>query len=58
MQYGQYNVPSSDECVKFNVGQPSPSILPLNIVKNGMLQVLQKNDPKLLQYGDTKARAC
>ena len=31
IMYGQYVVPPASELVKFNVGQPSPSILPLNV---------------------------
>ena len=35
IQYGQYEVPSSDIMVNFGVGQPSNSILPLDIIKDG-----------------------
>jgi 2-aminoadipate transaminase len=50
--YGQYVVPPAEELVKFNVGQPSPSILPLDIVKKGMSYVQNIQDPSVLQYGD------
>lgn len=50
--YGQYVVPPAEQLVKFNVGQPSPSILPLDMVKNGMSYVQSICDPSVLQYGD------
>ena len=52
IQYGQYNVPHFDEMVNFGVGQPSTELLPLDIIKEGMNDVLQIEDPSLLQYGD------
>ena len=50
--YGQYVVPPAEKLVKFNVGQPSPTILPLDIVKKGMDYVQHLTDPSVLQYGD------
>jgi 2-aminoadipate transaminase len=50
--YGQYVVPPAEELVKFNVGQPSPSILPLDIIKKGMAFFQNLSDPSVLQYGD------
>jgi len=53
IQYGQYEVPSSDIMVNFGVGQPSNSILPLDIIKDGMKLCISKdNDSSVLQYGD------
>lgn len=62
IMYGQYVVPHYNDMVKFNVGQPSPSILPLDIVKNGMEYTMSLTDPNLLQYGNipgyNKFREC
>lgn len=62
IMYGQYVVPHYNEMVKFNVGQPSPSILPLDIVKKGMEYTMSLTDPSLLQYGNipgyNKFRGC
>jgi 2-aminoadipate transaminase len=52
IMYGQYVVPHYNDMVKFNVGQPSPSILPLDIVKKGMQYTMSITDPSLLQYGN------
>lgn len=62
IMYGQYTVSPASELVKFTVGQPSPKILPLDIVKKGMEYVMSINDPSLLQYGNipgyNKFREC
>lgn len=51
--YGQYVVPSVDDEVKFGVGQPSNEMLPLDIIKNAMTEIVNNNNDKdLLQYGD------
>jgi len=52
VQYGQYEVPSSEKMVNFGVGQPSKTLLPLSKIKKGMLELMQENDVSLLQYGD------
>lgn len=51
-KYGQYTVPSSDTCVNLGVGQPAKEFLPLNLIKKGIQEQLEENDPDLLQYGD------
>ena len=51
IQYGQYRVPTSDECVNFGVGQPAPSLLPLARVREAAAAKLAEEDPLLLQYG-------
>ena len=52
IQYGQYTVPKYNDMVNFGVGQPSTELLPLDIIKRGMEEILETNDPSLLQYGD------
>lgn len=52
IQYGQYEVPPADILVKFNVGQPSPAILDLNVLHSGLNFISQIQNPSLLQYGD------
>ena len=51
-QYGQYEVPGSETMVNFGVGQPSKILLPLSKIKSGISEVLNIEDPSLLQYGD------
>ena len=51
-KYGQYTVPSSDICVNLGVGQPAKEFLPLDLLKKGIREQLEENDPDLLQYGD------
>ena len=52
MSYGQYVVPTSNEMVNFGVGQPYSKSLPMDIIKNGMLDFINnENDPSILQYG-------
>jgi 2-aminoadipate transaminase len=52
IQYGQYDVPPAEQLVKFNVGQPSPSILNLKVLQTGLNYVSSITNPSLLQYGD------
>jgi len=53
MLYGQYNVPRSDVCVNFKVGQPNNDDLPLDLIKEGMHDFIAKEmDKASLQYGD------
>lgn len=54
IHYGQYVVPSEEVCAKLSVGQPSTSMLPLNIVKEGCKYIQSLKDPLVLQYGDIK----
>jgi hypothetical protein len=35
IQYGQYAIPAASEQVHFGVGQPAPSLLPLDKVREG-----------------------
>jgi 2-aminoadipate transaminase len=50
--YGQYIVPEASVMVKFNVGQPSPALLPLDKIKQGFSYVQSVTNSSLLQYGD------
>lgn len=50
-KYGQYHIPTRDECVAFQIGQPSPSMLPLGTIRKCAEQKLAEEDPLLLQYG-------
>jgi len=50
--YGQYIVPSVDECANLGVGQPSNNNLPLDIIKKSCLEINNIEDKSLLQYGD------
>ena len=45
MNYGQYKVPPANEFVKFGVGQPAPTMLPLDTIKLGMQNMLEIQDP-------------
>ena len=51
VQYGQYAIPSVDDCVHFGVGQPAPSMLPLDKVRLASAAKLAETDPLFLQYG-------
>lgn len=51
IQYGQYEVPTSDECVCLNVGQPRSERLPLEEFRYATNNVLLKQNPGILQYG-------
>jgi len=53
IEYGQYRVPDAEECVKFSVGQPSTSMLPLELIKQyGIKYVNSLTNRSVLQYGD------
>nr|QFG74153.1 MAG: aminotransferase class I and II [Megaviridae environmental sample] len=52
IRYGQYVVPLARQCVNFKVGQPSPKLLPLNLIRHASITKFKENDPLLLQYGD------
>jgi len=52
MSYGQYVVPTSNEMVNFGVGQPYSKSLPIDLIKNGMLNFINnEHDSAILQYG-------
>ncbi len=50
--YGQYNIPTVDECVNFKVGQPAPSLLPLDKIRKASIAKFEEEDPLFLQYGN------
>jgi DNA-binding transcriptional MocR family regulator len=50
-KYGQYFIPTVDESVNFQVGQPAPSMLPLDKIREAATAKLAEEDPLLLQYG-------
>lgn len=50
MRYGQYDVPKRP--VKLNVGQPAPSMLPLDVLHKGLDYLHSVTDRRVLQYGD------
>ena len=52
VRYGQYIVPLAKKCVNFRVGQPAPSLLPLNLIREAAECKFKETDPLLLQYGD------
>jgi DNA-binding transcriptional MocR family regulator len=52
IMYGQYRVPPAEELVNFKVGQPAPSMLPLDKIRKAATQKLSETDPLYLQYGD------
>ena len=54
VHYGQYVVPSSEECAKLSVGQPAERMLPLDVIKEGCDYIKSLTNPLLLQYGDIK----
>ncbi|GBG29457.1 Aminotransferase swnA [Hondaea fermentalgiana] len=49
--YGQYDVPTVDTQVNFKVGQPAPSMLPLDYIREAANAKLAETDPLYLQYG-------
>lgn len=49
--YGQYIVPTVDVEVNFKVGQPAPSMLPLDKIRKAAADKFSQTDPMLLQYG-------
>ena len=57
IQYGQYSVPASSECVNFGVGQPAPSLLPLARVRAAAAAKLAEEDPLLLQVSGGARRS-
>ena len=51
--YGQYDVPTSNNMINFGVGQPNNDFLPLNLIKDGMKELIDnENDSSILQYGN------
>lgn len=51
VQYGQYEVPESNECVSLNVGQPSNFNLPIIERNQALAKILESNDSSSMQYG-------
>eukprot|EP00514_Thraustochytrium_sp_LLF1b_P011048 CAMPEP_0184558674 /NCGR_PEP_ID=MMETSP0199_2-20130426/46034_1 /TAXON_ID=1112570 /ORGANISM="Thraustochytrium sp., Strain LLF1b" /LENGTH=385 /DNA_ID=CAMNT_0026955939 /DNA_START=83 /DNA_END=1240 /DNA_ORIENTATION=- len=49
--YGQYDVPTVDVQVNFKVGQPAPSLLPLDAIRQAAASKFEEEDPLFLQYG-------
>jgi len=49
--YGQYIIPTVDEQVNFKVGQPAPSLLPLDKIRLAAAAKFEETDPLFLQYG-------
>ncbi|TYZ68573.1 hypothetical protein PybrP1_006100 [[Pythium] brassicae (nom. inval.)] len=52
--YGQYVVPTADEMINFKVGQPAPSMLPLDKIRESAALKFAETDPMFLQYGHIK----
>lgn len=52
--YGQYVVPTADEMINFKVGQPAPSMLPLDKIRECAALKFAETDPMFLQYGHIK----
>lgn len=50
-KYGQYFIPTVDESVNFQVGQPAPSMLPLEMIRECTAEKMAETDPLILQYG-------
>jgi len=50
--YSQYDVPDSTEMIHLGVGQPSTKDLPLNWFNNALTNIININNPEILQYGD------
>lgn len=50
--YGQYSIPSVDECVNFKIGQPAPEMLPLDFIRQAAAAKFAESDPRFLQYGN------
>jgi len=51
IQYGQYVVTEAQQCVNLGVGQPSNMKLPLKEFQDALINVTQRTDPAILQYG-------
>mmetsp|Transcript_103170 Transcript_103170/g.321519 ORF Transcript_103170/g.321519 Transcript_103170/m.321519 type:complete len:419 (+) Transcript_103170:54-1310(+) len=49
--YGQYNVPKVEDSVNFKVGQPSPTMLPLDAMREAAMIKWEQKNPLFLQYG-------
>lgn len=49
--YGQYIVPTADDMINFKVGQPAPSMLPLDKIRAAAALKFAETDPMYLQYG-------
>merc|ERR1712166_1519175 len=49
--YGQYDVPPCEELLNFKVGQPAPSMLPLDLIRKAAAKKFEEDDPLYLQYG-------
>ncbi|GAB9467195.1 Dihydrodipicolinate reductase [Globisporangium polare] len=52
--YGQYVVPTAEEMINFKVGQPAPSMLPLDKIRECATLKFAETDPMFLQYGHIK----
>uniref|UniRef100_K3WSD3 Dihydrodipicolinate reductase C-terminal domain-containing protein n=1 Tax=Globisporangium ultimum (strain ATCC 200006 / CBS 805.95 / DAOM BR144) TaxID=431595 RepID=K3WSD3_GLOUD len=52
--YGQYVVPTADTMINFKVGQPAPSMLPLDKIRECAALKFEETDPMFLQYGHIK----
>ncbi|KAI9917113.1 hypothetical protein PsorP6_013170 [Peronosclerospora sorghi] len=52
--YGQYVVPKAEEMINFKVGQPAPSMLPLDKIRQAASLKFSETDPMFLQYGVIK----
>ncbi|CAI5729688.1 unnamed protein product [Hyaloperonospora brassicae] len=52
--YGQYDVPTADLMINFKVGQPAPSMLPLDKIREAATLKFSEADPMFLQYGVIK----
>jgi len=50
-KYGQYFIPEVGESVNFQVGQPAPSMLPLEMIRKCSAEKMAETDPLILQYG-------
>jgi len=56
-KYSQYNIPNSDILIDFSIGQPSNSLLGLDIVKNSLKNISETSFLKtedILQYSNNK----
>jgi len=49
--YSQYDVPNVNEMVNLGVGQPSTKDLPLEWFNNALKNIININNPEILQYG-------
>lgn len=52
-EYGQYSVPIATECLSLGVGQPSPDLLPIDLLREAWQDMAkEQTNPFCLQYGD------